>query len=186
MAYLESSADGNSKARRMSAAAPEAAQEFEAAAFRHAMRELASGVALVTTGSGETRAGCTATAVCSLSLEPPSLIVSISRGSATLARLRANGVFGVSILAAGHEDLANRFSGRNGVSGAVRFAGENWITLATGAPLLRDALTAIDCEVQEIIERHTHAIVIGEVKALRRNSGAPALLHWRGQYQSLE
>jgi len=162
------------------------AHEFEAAAFRHAMRELASGVALVTTGNGETRAGCTATALCSLSLEPPSLIVSISRTSATLARLRANGAFGVSILPAAHEDLASRFAGRGGVHGAARFAGANWITLATGSPLLEDALTAIDCSVEDIIERHTHAIVIGDVKAIRRNAGAAALLHWRGRYQPLE
>jgi flavin reductase (DIM6/NTAB) family NADH-FMN oxidoreductase RutF len=189
MAYLESPAE-NSRAALASAArgaaTPGPAHEFESAAYRHAMRELASGVALVTTGAGEARAGCTATALCSLSLDPPSLIVSISRASATLARLRANGVFGVSILAAAHEDLANRFAGRGGIHGAARFAGANWIALATGSPLLEDALALIDCAVEDILERHTHAIVIGEVKAVRRNTGAPALLHWRGQYQRLE
>ena len=181
MAYLESPSD-NAQAPRMS----KATHEFEGAAFRHAMRELASGVSLVTTGRGEARSGCTATALCSLSLNPPTLIVNISRTSSTLALLRANGVFGVSILAAAHEELADRFAGRNGVRGAARFAGANWITLATGAPLLRDALTAIDCSVQEIIERHTHAIVIGEVKAARRNGGAGALVHWRGGYEQIE
>jgi flavin reductase (DIM6/NTAB) family NADH-FMN oxidoreductase RutF len=183
MTYLESPID-NAQNQRMSATT----HEFGSAAFRHAMRELASGVSVVATGRGDERAGCTATALCSLSLAPPSLLVSISRSSATLSRLRATGVFGVSILAAGHEELADRFAGRGGVNGAARFAGSSWITLATGAPLLRDALTGIDCSVQEIIERHTHAIVIGEVKAVRRNPGADAaaLLHWRGGYERLE
>ena len=160
--------------------------EFEAGAYRHAMRELASGVALVTTGQRKSRSGCTATAVCSLSLEPPSLIVSLGRMSSTLAQLRANGVFAISILAAGHEDLAKRFAGRGGLRGEARFAGANWITLATGAPLLDDALAGVDCSVQDIIERRTHAIVIGEVRAVRRNTGAGALLHWRGAYQRIE
>ena len=175
------------KAKSMSAAGLEfAGPEFEGAAYRHAMRELASGVALVTTGHGKSRSGCTATAVCSLSLEPPSLIVSLSRMSSTLAQLRANGVFAISILAAGHEDLANRFAGRGGLKGEARFAGASWINLATGSPLLEDALAGIDCSVQDIIERHTHAIVIGEVKAVRRNPGAGALLHWRAGFQRIE
>jgi len=181
MAYLESPSE-NVQAQRMSVAT----RDFEGAAFRHAMRELASGVSIVATGRGEARSGCTTTALCSLSLNPPSLIVSLSKMSSTLASLRANGAFGVSILAAAHEELADRFAGRNGINGAARFAGASWTTLATGAPLLRDALTAVDCSVQEIIERHTHAIVIGEVKAVRRNGGAGALVHWRGGYEQVE
>ena len=181
MAYVESPSNED-QPHRASAAAP----EFESAAFRHAMRELASGVALIATGRGEGRSGCTATALCSLSLNPPALIVSISKASATLALLRANGAFGVSILSAAHEELADRFAGRKGVNGAARFAGAHWITLVTGAPLLREALATIDCAVQEIIERHTHAIVIGEVKAVRRNGGAGALVHWRGGYEPVE
>ena len=186
MAYLESPAD-NAQARSLAQASSVNAADpaFEGAAYRHAMRELASGVALVTTDHGQARFGCTATALCSLSLEPPSLLVSISKLSSTLAHLRANGVFGISLLAAGHENLANRFAGRGGLKGEARFAGASWITLVTGAPLLDAALAAIDCTVEDIIERHTHDIVIGQVKAVRRNTGAGALLHWRGGFQRL-
>ncbi len=192
MAYLESPAD-NAHAKRLAQAkrlaeadsVSAASFEFEGAAYRHAMRELASGVALVTTGQDGARSGCTATAICSLSLEPPSLLISIGKLSSTLAHLRANGAFGISILAATHEDLANRFAGRGGLKGEARFAGARWITLETGAPLLDEALAAIDCMVEDIIERHTHAIVIGQVKAVRRNTGAGALLHWRGGYEKV-
>jgi flavin reductase (DIM6/NTAB) family NADH-FMN oxidoreductase RutF len=159
--------------------------EGHGAAFRLAMREFASGVALISAVHGDKKSGCTATSLCSLSLEPPSLIVCIERGSATLAVIGSASAFGVSIVGAEHEALADRFAGRTGLKGAARFAGADWMTLATGAPLLTDALASMDCRVEEILERHTHAIVIGRILAVRRNADGPALLHWRGRFQPL-
>ncbi len=176
------SAHRNDEAKPMSAAPASA----DSAAFRFAMREFASGVAIVTCGEGDLRAGCTATALSSLSLTPPSLIVCIDHSAATLARLRECGAFAVNILGAQHEALANRFAGRGGVKGAARFAGSDWVTLATGAPVLRDALAGVDCRVEEIIDRHTHSIVIGAVAAVRRGEHGPALLHWRSRFETLE
>jgi flavin reductase (DIM6/NTAB) family NADH-FMN oxidoreductase RutF len=159
-----------------------AASEREGEIFRLAMRELASGVALVTTGSGAHRTGCTATSLCSLSLDPPSLIVCMALTSSTLPSIRANRTFGVNILDGTHAELADRFAGRTGVKGAARFAGIDWMTLVTGAPLLRDALACIDCNVEEVLDRHTHALLIGRVAAVRRGGAAPALVHWRGRF----
>jgi flavin reductase (DIM6/NTAB) family NADH-FMN oxidoreductase RutF len=158
----------------------------DSAAFRLAMREFASGVAIVTCGEGDLRAGCTATALASLSLAPPSLIVCIDRATATLARLRECGAFAVNVLGAQHEALANRFAGRGGVKGSARFARGEWTTLATGAPVLSDALAAMDCRVEEILDRHTHAIVIGAVAAARRAGDGSALAHWRSRFETLE
>jgi flavin reductase (DIM6/NTAB) family NADH-FMN oxidoreductase RutF len=181
MAYLES-ATLDARTDRMNGAT----LESEGDAFRLAMREFANGVALVTTGQGAHRTGCTATSLCSLSLDPPSLIVCITKASATLASLRINKTFGVNILTGAHQALADRFAGRSGLKGAARFAGSDWMTLVTGAPLLGDALAAIDCEVEEVLERHTHAIVIGRVAAVRRSDGDPALVHWRSKFQRLD
>lgn len=181
MAYLESSIL-DARTNGMSGAT----LERDGAAFRLAMREFANGVALITAARGEQRAGCTATSFCSLSLEPPTLIVCIAKTSSTLALLRTSNAFGVNIVAGAHETLADRFAGRNGVKGAARFAGIDWMTLATGAPLLRDALACMDCTVEEVLERHTHAIVIGRVAAVHRGDGAPALVHWRGRFQQLD
>jgi flavin reductase (DIM6/NTAB) family NADH-FMN oxidoreductase RutF len=180
MAYLESPII-DARTDAMSGATPEG----DGAAFRLAMREFASGVALITAAGGVERSGCTATSLCSLSLEPPSLIVCIERGSATLAVIRASNAFGVSIAGSGHEALVNRFAGRTGLKGAARFPGADWMTLVTGAPLLSDALAALDCVVEEVLERHTHAIVIGRVVAVRRAADASTLLHWRGRFQQL-
>jgi flavin reductase (DIM6/NTAB) family NADH-FMN oxidoreductase RutF len=151
-----------------------------AEAFRLAMREFASGVAIVAAGQGESRNGCTATSLCSLSMEPPTLIVCLARRSTTLATIRAEGVFGLSILAGAHAELAERFAGSGGLRGAARFEGCDWTHLTTGAPLLQEAVALIDCEVEEAIERHTHAIVIGRVVAMKAQGQRP-LLHWRGR-----
>ncbi len=157
----------------------------DGAAFRHAMRALSSGVAIITCGEGATRLGCTITSLASLSLAPPTLFVCLARSSSTLAGLREAGAFSISVLAARHEALAHRFSGRGGVHGPRRFDGAEWITLSTGAPVLADALAAFDCLVEEVIERHSHAIVLGAVVNLREGAQEPALAHRQGGYAPL-
>ena len=158
---------------------PRPSQTIGAEAFRLAMREFASGVAIVAAGHGEGRNGCTATSLCSLSVDPPTLIVCLARASATLKTVLAEGALGVSLLASEHADLADRFAGRRGLRGVGRFDGYEWTSLTTGCPLLRDAVAVIDCEVEEVIERHTLAVVIGRVLAAHA-PGGPALAHWRG------
>lgn len=98
--------------------------EPESAGFRAVMRELAGAVSIVSTGVAPTRTGFTATSVGSLSVEPARLIVSINRSSSSYSELRRCGYFGVSILAAHHEALAQRFGGEGGLKGEARFAGE--------------------------------------------------------------
>jgi len=154
--------------------------------FRLAMREFASGVAIVTCANGTERAGCTATATASLSLSPPSLIICLERSSSALAGLTQAGAFAVNILAAQHGPLASRFAGRDGVEGDVRFEEGDWFPLVTGAPVLVDALAWFDCRVEEILERHTHAIVIGTVQAVCVGGKKSGLLHWRSRFETLE
>jgi flavin reductase (DIM6/NTAB) family NADH-FMN oxidoreductase RutF len=148
------------------------------------MRTLSSGVAIVACGEGEGRVGCTVTALASLSLTPPTLIVSLSRTSSTLAGLRVVGAFSVNLLAARHEALAVHFSGRGGAHGARRFEGAAWVSLATGAPVLADAVAAFDCLVEDVIERHSHAIVLGAVVSVKEGADEPALAHWRGGFSA--
>jgi flavin reductase (DIM6/NTAB) family NADH-FMN oxidoreductase RutF len=157
----------------------------DSAAFREAMRAFSSGVAIIACGEGEARVGCTITSLASLSLAPPTLFACLARSSSTLAGVRVAGAFSISLLSARHEALAHRFSGRSGVHGARRFDGADWIALSTGAPVLADALSAFDCLAEEIIERHSHAIVLGAVVSLREGLHEPALAHRRGAYEPL-
>lgn len=153
------------------------------AAFRSAMRALSAGVAIVACGEGETRTGATVTSFASLSLAPPTLFICLTRASATLAGMRETGAFSVNLLTARHEPLAQRFSGRSGVHGVRRFEGARWTALATGAPILADALASFDCLIEEVVERHSHAIVLGAVVSLKEGADEPALIHWRASYR---
>jgi flavin reductase (DIM6/NTAB) family NADH-FMN oxidoreductase RutF len=157
----------------------------DSAAFRHAMRALSSGVAIIACGEGEARVGCTITSLASLSLAPPTLFVCLARSSSTLVGLREAGAFSISLLAARHESLAHRFSGHGGAHGARRFDEAEWITLSTGAPVLADAIAAFDCLVEEIIERHSHSIVLGAVVSLKEGVEESGLTHRRGSYAPL-
>jgi flavin reductase (DIM6/NTAB) family NADH-FMN oxidoreductase RutF len=154
--------------------------------FRSAMRHLAGGVSVITAGRGRDISGMTVTSVSSLSVDPPTLIVSINRESSSWPLLRRYGFFGVNILTADQVDVAERFAGKDGLKGAARFAGTQWITRASGAPLLAGALAAIDCEVEHVVERHSHAIVIGRVLEMQLSSRTAALAYWQGQYVAID
>jgi flavin reductase (DIM6/NTAB) family NADH-FMN oxidoreductase RutF len=154
--------------------------------FRDAMRHLAGGVSVITVGRGRDISGMTVTSVASLSVDPPSVIVSINRSSSSWPLLVRYGSFGASLLSADQRAVAERFTGRNGLKGADRFAGAAWKTGISGVPLLVGALAAADCEVEDIIERHSHGIVIGRVRDLIVSPPTAALVYWQGQYVAVD
>jgi flavin reductase (DIM6/NTAB) family NADH-FMN oxidoreductase RutF len=150
------------------------------------MRHLVGGVSVITTGRGADVTGMTVTSVSSLSIDPPTLFVSVNRASSTWPLLKRHGFFGVNILTSDQLDIAERFSGRDGLKGRERFAGGGWVSGISGAPLLAGALAAIDCEVEEVIERHSHAIVIGRVRDLMLSKRESALGYWHGRYVAID
>jgi flavin reductase (DIM6/NTAB) family NADH-FMN oxidoreductase RutF len=159
-----------------------ASNDTDAAAFRHAMRELASGVSVIAAGRDDEWTGITATSVSSLSLEPPTILVCVNRSSSLAPFLQRYWHFSVNVLSSSQREIANRFAGRGGIQGRDRFLSGRWQTLVTGAPVLVDALTSIDCKLEEIIERHSHLIVLGHPLAIRTAGASDALLHWRGEF----
>ena len=154
--------------------------------FRSAMRQLTGGVSVITAGRGRDISGMTVTSVSSLSVDPPALIVSINREASSWPLVKRYGFFGVSILTSDQIDIAERFTGKGGLKGADRFAGAHWTTRASGVPLLVDALAAIDCEVEDIVERHSHAIVIGRVLDVAVSARTAALAYWQGRYVAID
>jgi len=82
--------------------------------------------------------------------------------------------------------LERRFTGKDGLKSADRFAGAEWSTRASGVPLLAGALAAIDCGVEEIVERHSHAIIIGRVLDVEVSARSAALAYWHGQYVAID
>ena len=154
--------------------------------FRGAMRQLTGGVSVITVGRGKDISGMTVTSVSSLSVDPPALIVSVNRSASSWPLLKRYGFFGVNILTSDQIDVAERFAGKEGLNGAERFAGAQWTTRASGVPLLSGALAAVDCQVEEIVERHSHAIVIGRVLDLQVSKRTAALAYWHGQYVAID
>jgi flavin reductase (DIM6/NTAB) family NADH-FMN oxidoreductase RutF len=154
--------------------------------FRGAMRHLTGGVSVITAGRGRDITGMTVTSVASLSVEPATLIVSINREASSWPLVKRLGFFGVNILAADQIDVAERFTGKDGLKGAERFVGAQWITRVSGVPLLRGALAAIDCAVEDIVERHSHAIVIGRALDITSATHTAALAYWQGRYVAVD
>jgi flavin reductase (DIM6/NTAB) family NADH-FMN oxidoreductase RutF len=149
--------------------------------LRDAMRHLVSGVCIITAGLGDDRTGMTVTSATSLSVAPPTMVVCVNGGSSVWQRILRYRHFCVSILAAHQHEIAERFAGRGGLVGVARFAGANWLELATGAPALAGALASIDCAFETHMEWHTHALVLGSVSALRIGAG-DALVYSQRQY----
>lgn len=153
--------------------------------FKLAMRHLAGAVSVVTVGTGEDRTGFTATSVSSFSMDPPTILVSLNRDSSSWPALKAAGAFAVNILADRQSAIADRFAGRGGIKGSDRYVGWDWNRLETGSLGLQSAVAVIDCELDETIERHSHAIVLGRVRSVELTTDELPLLYWRGQYQQL-
>ena len=156
------------------------------ATFKDAMRHLVGGVSVITAGAGEARTGLTVTSAISLSLDPPTMLVCVNRDASAWPVIQRERHYCVNILDSRHQDLADRFAGRNGVNGAARYEGARWRQFATGAWGLEDALAVVDCAVEEIIERHSHGIIIGAVKSVHLGGGSEALVYGHGSYRALK
>ncbi len=152
------------------------------AQFVAGMRLHAAGVTIVTTLLGERPSGLTATSVCSVSAEPPQLLVCVNRDAEANAAIRASGRFCVNVLAAGQQGLADRFAGRLGHVGAERFRGIAWRRLVTGAPVLEGCRVAFDCTLVRAVEAGTHTIFVGLVKAVASRPELAPLVYHEGEY----
>jgi flavin reductase (DIM6/NTAB) family NADH-FMN oxidoreductase RutF len=157
-------------------------------AFKHAMRSLVGAVTIVALQDVEgAAAGLTATAVCSLSVEPPSLLVCVNKAAPIAIGLRINAEFSVNVLAHDQIDVAQAFGGQKDLRGTGRFAYGSWIRSERDVPLLVGAVTSFECVVVKMMDYATHHIVVGRaIDVHLRNAPARALLYGDGRYITLE
>ena len=153
------------------------------AQFREAMARMGAAVHVVTTAGAAGRAGFTATAVCSVSDQPPTLLVCLNGRSRGTPVLRENGVFCVNTLGADSEAIADMFAGRTGAALEERFQVGDWITLKTGAPVLRTAVVAFDCRTMEVRPVATHNIFFAAIEAIHFGPPVPALVYHERAYK---
>ncbi|GAB3861810.1 flavin reductase family protein [Micromonospora andamanensis] len=146
-------------------------------ALREAFAHLPAAVTVVTTLTPDGPAGMTASAVSSLSLDPPLLLICAANTSGTLARLRAHGRFAVNTLPAGHRTLAHTFANPEPHPGH-RFTCVPY-RIVDAVPVLSDALTVFTCAVEQTHPGGDHTIVVGRITAVSHHPGQPLLWHAR-------
>lgn len=148
-------------------------------AFRRALGCWGSGVAIVTTRAGEKIHGMTVSALSSVSLDPPLVLVCADKASNTHALMQRSCCFAANILAAGQETLALRFADKR--QEATRFDGLAVEQGVTGAPLLPDVAAGIDCVTVDCVDAGDHAIYVGRVEYVV-SSDRPPLLYLRSVF----
>jgi flavin reductase len=151
--------------------------------FRDAMARLGTAVNIITTDGPAGRAGFTASAVCSVTDTPPTLLVCLNRSASVYPMFKQNHVLCVNTLAHSHESLSNLFGGKTPME--QRFEAAEWSTLATGSPILSGALVSFDCKITQITSVGTHDILICEAVALVRNDESHGLAYFDRRYHSL-
>ena len=151
--------------------------------FRDAMARLGAAVNIVTTDGRAGLGGMTVSAVCSVTDDPPTLLVCLNKGSATHGAVTRSRAFCVNVLRADDSDLSNLFSGAQ--SGESRFKSREWSKLATGSPVLVDALVSFDCRVVKKLAHGSHTIFLGQVEQVLFGKKGRPLLYSEGQYSKL-
>ena len=152
--------------------------------FRAVLGRFASGVTILTarTAAGEDH-GMTASAFCSVSLEPPFVLACVENTTDMFRILRVDGHFGVSILSEDQEALSRRFAELP----AGRFDGVGYVRSDSGVLLLDDAIAHLECRCVARHEAGDHDIVVGAVERAHIGSAAGRpLLYYRGGYAQLE
>lgn len=156
---------------------------MDAIAFRSLMRMPASSVVIVATGEGAQRSGCTVTAICSLSDDPPSVLVCLNRRSTALAAILKQGRFSANWLSNTQAGIADIFAGRAGIWGAERFGAE-WLCGTNGVPLLVGAIARLECRLVAQHSFGSHDILLGEALGGATAESQP-LLYAAGAYHGL-
>jgi 3-hydroxy-9,10-secoandrosta-1,3,5(10)-triene-9,17-dione monooxygenase reductase component len=153
-------------------------------AFRRLMSRWATGVSVVSASDGSTDAGLTVNAFLSVSLTPPTVLVSLSSDVDTLPVIERSGHFAVSLLAADQRPISERFARVDPSS--VKFQGVPHHRAPHGSPILDGTIGALECEVVARTPVRDHYLVIGEVHFHEIGREAPPLLFFRSGYAVAE
>ena len=147
-------------------------------AFRNAMAQMSAAVSVVTSDGEAGRCGITATAVCSVTDAPPTVLVCVNRGSAMNAVFKANGWLCINILASEQEETARHFAGMTGVAMDERFALAGWTTSSAGLPVLEGALANLQGRLVEVQEVGTHSVLLVALDEIRVREEGDSLVYF--------
>jgi flavin reductase (DIM6/NTAB) family NADH-FMN oxidoreductase RutF len=148
--------------------------------FKAALATRAGGVAIVTSRAGDEVHGMTVTDWAGVSVDPPLALVCADKSSNTLGVIEKGQCFAINVLGVGQEDLSNKFASKK--DEWTRFEGLEVEAGATGAPLLKAAITTLDCSVVAAHEAGDHWIYIGRIDHVAQREGEP-LIYYGGGYR---
>ena len=151
--------------------------------FRNALKNWASGVSVLTTRRDGGIRGITVSSFCSLSLDPPLILVCIDRKSPSHDLIAQQGCFAVNILRQEQQQISDMAAGRLG-EGSAHLEGVSFHSEATGAPILDDSLAWLDCRLAGSHREGDHTIYVGQVEASGGREGQP-LLYYSGSYRAI-
>lgn len=157
--------------------------EIDAKSFWQTLGQRPIGVSIVTAQGADGPAGFLALSAAHITANPPSMLVSVDDRTAALAAILHARHFAVNYLPAGTEALADLFGGKGDVKGTQRFDAADWQVLATGAPILKNAVGAFDCVLEHTHRYSNTTIAIGRVSALLKSDG-DALIFRGGRYST--
>ncbi|MGD9920997.1 MAG: flavin reductase family protein [Pseudorhodoplanes sp.] len=158
---------------------------IDARTFWHALGMRMVGVSVVTAQGEDGPAGFLALSATHVTADPPSMLVSIDDRTQALKAILHGRHFAINYLSASDQELADSFGGRGSLKGADRFESGRWRTLATGAPVLNDAIGAIDCSLAETFRFHSTTIAVGRVVAFDLSERSNALVFFGGRYRTI-
>ncbi|MEJ0094453.1 MAG: flavin reductase [Methylocella sp.] len=163
--------------------APAAASPVTQQRYRNAMALVGAAVHLVTTDGPGGLAGFTASAVCSVTDAPPTLLVCVNRNSSVSEAFGRNGVLCVNTLTSAHEELSTLFGGKTPVE--ERFAASDWTRAATGAPILIGAVASFDCRIESKVDVGTHTVLFCRVIGIEEGSTRDGLIYFGRRYHAI-
>ena len=150
------------------------------------MAHLGAAVNIVTTDGPGGRCGFTASAVCSLTDDPATVIMCLNRSSRQNAIFKKNGVACINTLTARQQGLSDIFAGRRNLSMPERFASASWSTLVTGAAVLEGALLSLDCEIAQSNDFGSHSLFVCRVMAVTPARSEAALIYFGRGFHAIQ
>ena len=156
---------------------------IEATNFRNAMSLLPTAVNVVTTEGLSGAHGFTASAVCSVTDSPPTLLVCMNTTSRSHGHFMENKILSVNVLGAQHEHISNTFASK--LCSEERFQHGTWTKLVTGSPVLVDALVSFDCEIEQVQEVGTHSVFMCRVVAIKQSEQDESLVYFNRTYHQV-
>lgn len=164
-------------------AEPDIADELSQADFRNAMAKMGAAVNIITTDGPGGKAGFAASAVCSVTDTPPTLLICLNRSSSVFETFETNKALCVNTLSGDHEKLSGLFGGKTPVE--ERFAAARWESGLTGAPRLTDSVVSFDCVVNDSVDVGTHKVLFCRVVAIHEGGSGEALIYYQRGYHRI-